>query len=124
MIRKAGDATPEDRPWEQQIWDHGLQPERTKLAWQRTALSATACSLVVARMVGQTHPVVGIVVAAVAILCGAGIARTARRRHWRVVRAVHREDLLPDARSSGWLTALIVATGLGAVALAVIPFLS
>lgn len=112
---------PEDHPPATGVWDEGLQPERTKLAWQRTALAATACSLVVARMVGQANPILGIVVATLAIACGAGIAWTARQRHRRAVTAVHRETPLPDARHSAWLTALILVAGLGAVAAAAAP---
>src|SRR5699024_6459488 len=51
-----------DRPWEHGVWDTGLQPERTRLSWQRTALSSAACALIIARLVGEANPYVGITV--------------------------------------------------------------
>lgn len=112
---------PEDRPWEHGVWDRGLQPERTRLSWQRTALSAAACSLIIARLVGQTNPFVGITVAVAAIACGVMIAFTARRRLWHSTVAVHGAGHLPDARGFLWLTALIMIAGAGAVLLALLP---
>ena len=112
---------PDDRPWEHRVWDAGLQPERTRLSWQRTALSAAACSLIIARLVGHASPFAGIAVAIAAIACGVMIAFTARRRLWRSTIAAHNAGRLPDARGFLWMTALIVVAGAGAVALALLP---
>lgn len=114
---------PADRPWEHGVWDTGLQPERTRLSWQRTALSSAACSLIIARLVGEANPYVGITVAVAAILCGIMIALTARRRLWHSTVAAHRSEPLPDARGFVWMTALIMVAGAGAVTLAVLPVL-
>ena len=43
--------------------DLGLQPERTSLAWQRTAISFVAVSLLFLRWTTQHGPVVAVVVA-------------------------------------------------------------
>jgi len=43
--------------------DPGLQPERTSLAWQRTAISFVAVSLLFLRSTTQHGPVVAVVVA-------------------------------------------------------------
>lgn len=112
---------PEDRPWEHGVWDAGLQPERTRLSWQRTALSAAACSLIIARLVGQASPILGIAVAVAAIACGVMISFTARRRLWRSTIAVHGAGRLPDARGFLWMTVLIMVAGAGAVCLALLP---
>ena len=50
------------------IWDAGLQPERTTLAWQRTALAVTVCALGVLRLGLGRSSVPGIVVGSLAIL--------------------------------------------------------
>ncbi len=109
----------QERPWEHRVWDIGLQPERTTLAWQRTALSATACSLVAARLIAESRPILGIVMAVLAIGCGVGIALAARRRHQRALRAIHSNIPVPDARGPFWMTALIVIAG-GGVTVAVV----
>lgn len=112
---------PADEPWRHGVWDTGLQPERTRLSWQRTALSAAACSLIIARLVGQANPFVGIAVALAAIVCGIMIGVTSRRRLLRSTRAVHLSEPLPDARGFVWMTALIMVAGAGAITLALMP---
>lgn len=48
--------------------DGGLQPERTALAWQRTAISFAAVSLLFLRWSTQHGPIVVIVVALAAVI--------------------------------------------------------
>ena len=61
--------------------DRGLQPERTALAWQRTALSLTAAAVVVGRLTaGVLGPSV-IVVLAFCLAHSAVLFRAGRRRH-------------------------------------------
>jgi uncharacterized membrane protein YidH (DUF202 family) len=66
----------DDRPDAQ-----GLQPERTRLAWRRTALAATAVSILAARLAGGARPTIraALGVAAVAVLWLAAIAVCHRR---------------------------------------------
>ena len=47
--------------------DPGLQPERTTLAWQRTAISFLAASLLFLRWATQQGPLVGVVVVMAAV---------------------------------------------------------
>ncbi|WP_432559960.1 YidH family protein [Granulicoccus sp. GXG6511] len=65
------------------VWDVGLQPERTRLAWQRTSLALLTAGLVVARFVGHHHATIGVAAAAAAaFLAGAtGVASTRRYRN-------------------------------------------
>lgn len=106
---------PLEEPWKHGVWDPGLQAERTKLAWQRTALSSAACALVIARLVWSVHPVLGIVVGVSAIACGVMIGWSASRRSLRSRMAIHRSEGLPDARIHLWLALLIVVAGAGAL---------
>ena len=46
------------------IWDSGLQPERTSLAWQRVNLAGLGASLVSARLVVEVSPAIGYTLAA------------------------------------------------------------
>jgi uncharacterized membrane protein YidH (DUF202 family) len=55
------------------VWDAGLQPERTNLAWQRTTMALLSAGLIVARLVGHHQVIGGIVIAATSVLLAAGI---------------------------------------------------
>lgn len=104
------------------LFDPGLQPERTELAWRRTALALGAGSLIALRLlpVAFGHPawafggVAGLVAAAVLWL-------SARRRYRAVNDVLGREGergVLPGASMIAALAALALAIGF--VSLAVV----
>ncbi|MBA8792501.1 uncharacterized membrane protein YidH (DUF202 family) [Friedmanniella endophytica] len=94
--------------------DGGAQPERTGLAWQRTALSGLACSLVVAKLVAGRSPVLGVVLSALALLTTAAVFALGRRRYRRGSAAWSEDRPLPDGRLPLAAVGLIVVTALGA----------
>ena len=59
----------------------GLQPERTALAWRRTALSVTVGSLVGLRVLPPQLGALGYAVSAFGLLWGLDLVLTARRRY-------------------------------------------
>jgi hypothetical protein len=59
----------------------GLQPERTALAWRRTALSVTVGSLVGLRVLPPQLGALGYAVSALGLLWGLDLVLTARRRY-------------------------------------------
>ncbi|HEV7965376.1 MAG TPA: DUF202 domain-containing protein [Actinoplanes sp.] len=63
--------------------DHGASAERTRLAWRRTGLSATAVGLLAARPAFAPHAGTGFALAAAAAMAGwaALIALAYRRSH-------------------------------------------
>jgi uncharacterized membrane protein YidH (DUF202 family) len=99
-----------------QPWDSGLQSERTKLAWQRTALSTLAFSLVVTRLIAFHSWPLAAAVAALAGIAALAVAVSSTGRYRRANRALHGSTALPDARSFGTLCALAVIAGVGALA--------
>lgn len=63
------------------VWDPGLQPERTSLAWQRTWLALLSAGLIVARMVAHYSGAAGVAIAAGSVLLAAGLGRIGSRRY-------------------------------------------
>ncbi|MFI2489104.1 DUF202 domain-containing protein [Promicromonospora kroppenstedtii] len=100
----------------------GLQPERTELAWRRTALAVAAVSLVGARLLPALF---GHAVWLLPGLAGTGLAGylwiAARRRHARRTPVPVRGPG-PDSPGAGLLAltgAVGVAIGLGALAVVI-----
>jgi len=101
---------------DQQVWSTGAQPERTALAWSRTALAGTALLGVLLRQLLLTHPIAAIGVAVVAAPAVAGVAVAASARYRRGHRALRAARALPGAILPAWcvlLTTLVaVAAGI------------
>ncbi|MBO0609435.1 DUF202 domain-containing protein [Myceligenerans salitolerans] len=93
-------------------WDAGLQPERAELAWRRTVLAVTAGTVVAARYLGQSHPVLGLLLPVLAlggglVLLGVGTVRF--RRLDARLRAAGRETsdaVAPGGAALGVLAAM------------------
>ncbi|MBG0830973.1 DUF202 domain-containing protein [Planomonospora sp. ID67723] len=97
-----------------ELWDEGLQSERTRLAWVRTATMLAASGLGAGGMAlrAGAHPLVAVPFAAAA-LCGALLlARTGVRYH-RVQDALHGGRPLDERADAvlAWLGSLAAVTG-------------
>ena len=110
------------------LFDPGLQPERTELAWRRTALAIGVGSLIALRVlpaIAPTPPLQhawlapGIIGVAFAVLLWV----RARARHQRVNRALldDRADRLPGAGLLLVLTAFVVGCGLLSAVVVLLP---
>jgi uncharacterized membrane protein YidH (DUF202 family) len=111
---------PADRPF-----DPGLQPERTALAWRRTALALVIGSLLGLRVLPALLGPVGLAVAAGGVIAALAVLAAAHRRYRRVHRiltAVPDDPRRPAALPGGALPALVAAltacAGAAALALA------
>lgn len=99
-----------------EVWDAGLQPERTQLAWQRTGLALLACSLVISKLVSLENMVFGAVIAFTALVMAVLVVLSSRKRYQRANIALHHEiGFLPDGRINLTMVGLLVVMGVGAL---------
>ncbi|HMH58515.1 MAG TPA: DUF202 domain-containing protein [Galbitalea sp.] len=105
-----------------QLFDPGMQPERTALAWRRTALAMAAGSLVALRVFPASLGLWAVVPAAIAFAISVVVFVSAHlryRRNHRVLVA----DRGPDARvvlAGGALIALVAVATLAFGVIAVV----
>lgn len=95
--------------------DPGLQPERTDMAWARTAMAYALCSAVLVRWAWVLGPFVFVLVT---LLFGvaATVALTQRRRYQRMVEGIRTDQI--GANFSGVLLmsgALVIFGGLAII---------
>jgi len=98
------------------LWDSGLQPERTRLAWRRTTLAIAVGALVALRVAPQVLGVAGLVAAASLAAFHAVVLVTAHRRSRATERALRSGGPLPGALPL--LAVAVSVAALGAVAAA------
>jgi putative membrane protein len=63
------------------LFDSGLQPERTALAWRRTGLALLAGSLVAARVMFELLGVVGLVIGGIGLATAVAVLVSAEQRY-------------------------------------------
>lgn len=94
-------------------FDPGLQPERTALAWRRTALAVAVGSLVASRLVDLAGAWL-LAVAGAAL--GLGMLLAARRRAVRIDRALRTDGNLAAGPGAGLIAATTVVAVVAGVA--------
>lgn len=111
------------------LFDDGMQLERTALAWQRTSLTLVASAVAAARVVGGVSGSLAAAATSVALITGALVALVGSRRYKRANLALLAgasaplSSTLPRALGtpSGPLALLaLLQAGAGLIALAVV----
>ena len=104
------------------LFDPGLQPERTELAWRRTALAVGVGSLVAMRLLPVAFADAWWILAgAVGLLIAGVLWIVARRRGRRTVQVLlARGDRAPLPGACPLAFLAVVVAGAGAVAIAVV----
>ena len=100
-----------------EIWDEGLQNERTSLAWTRCILSGFGCALLLARLAANTNWILGAGIALAAIALALVAVRVSARRYRQAASALSAGDPLPDGTLPAIIVLLVLLTGLAAVVL-------
>lgn len=95
------------------IWDPGLQPERTSLAWQRVNLAGLGASLVSARLVVEVSPAIGYTLAALSASVAGVVTFVHSRRLKDILGALFVGRSLPDARAYALLVLLLLLIAFG-----------
>lgn len=102
-----------------QLFDVGLQPERTALAWRRTGLALTVAALVAVRILPEALGTWAVVPAGFGVAAAVGVLVAAHRRHVAVHRAlVHAgpdETRLPTGLLPLAVAVLVAGGGIAAL---------
>jgi uncharacterized membrane protein YidH (DUF202 family) len=103
------------------LFDPGLQPERTALAWRRTGLAVAVGAVAGARLLAAALGAAAVVVAVLGLALAALFLFGATRRARRAQDALLRDGHLASGPSGRLLAVVSIAcTALGVVALTVV----
>ncbi|WIB26723.1 DUF202 domain-containing protein [Curtobacterium sp. MCSS17_015] len=101
-----------------QVFDPGLQPERTALAWRRTGLAITVAALVAVRILPEVLGPWAIVPAGLGLAAAVAVLIAAHRRHQAVHRTLIDADTdrvsLPSGALPFAVTVLVTGGGIAA----------
>jgi hypothetical protein len=101
--------------------DPGLQPERTDLAWRRTALTLITAACIFLRWMPHYGWFVGTLVAA-SLLVALGIAVTQRRRYHRAASGIGGAEMTASVRSTAAIAgSVVVLAALGIYTVLFLP---
>lgn len=99
-----------------QLFDSGLQPERTALAWRRTALSLAVGSLVSLRVLPEALNHIGWVIPGLLGVITSGLLWVcARRRNDRIYKALIGTDETPILPGGGLLASTAAVAAIAAI---------
>jgi uncharacterized membrane protein YidH (DUF202 family) len=101
-------------------WDPGLQNERTALAWLRSVVALVGVALVVARVTATHAPLLGLLLATVAIMLGMAGAYTVSRRYGSTSRSLRAGSWLPDGRLPALVVVLVLLTAAWALGIVIV----
>ncbi|MEC3973667.1 DUF202 domain-containing protein [Amycolatopsis sp. H20-H5] len=95
--------------------DHGAQPQRTGLAWQRTALAAAGCTLLLLHSASQRHWGVAALPAVFGGLTAATLAAAGARRERALRRGAECTTMNP--RTAVFVSFLVAVTAISVLTL-------
>ncbi len=104
-----------------ELWDDGAQPERTALAWSRTALAGVALVGLLVRLLLPVRPGAALVLGIVAVPALVAVALAGRARYRVGERALLAGRPLPDGRLFAACVALTTLAGIGAALYIALP---
>ena len=105
-----------------EVFDAGLQAERTALGWQRTALAMTVAAVGGGRLAAPVLGALALAIAGAGLVQALGVAATARRRYASVHASLTTRGDLAGVGQAGVPIAALACSGvlLGLLALALV----
>ncbi len=94
----------------ERVFDPGLQPERTALAWRRTALALTGGSVIIMRILPSVIGVAALVIGFTGLALALVVLVGSHRRYLRQHRALTSTE--PVVLRSGWPVVALTAAAL------------
>ena len=96
------------------VLDEGLQPERTLLAWRRTAVALAVGALVGARVLEPSLGVLALVAGLAGLVVALAVGLAGRRRFLRLARVLDAggEPLSPGGALPAWTCVAVLAAAL------------
>ena len=91
--------------------DPGLQPERTALAWQRSALALAAATIVIGRLTFSAVGLIALIVVALGVV-HAGVVFATAQRHYRLRTGEAQVSPWPIGVHAALLSAQVAALGM------------
>lgn len=98
------------------VFDPGLQNERTRLAWQRTALSLTTTGLIASRLLAMDHLTAAVALAALTLAAWTWVTLSLRSRYRTSHAALVAGQPLPAGLANLAMSGLVVLVGLTSLA--------
>ena len=100
----------------EQVWDKGLQPERTALSWRRLSLVFLGVALVLPRVLWQLAGAWSLIGTGLLALLAVVLYTAGERRYGRTHRSLVGSTPMPDARILVVTAAAVFVLGLLALA--------
>ncbi len=101
-------------------WDPGLQNERTALAWLRSGVALVGVALVVARLTATHIPLLGLLLAMIAVVLGMAAGCTVSLRYGSISRSLWAGSWLPDGRLPALVVVLVLLTAAWALGIVIV----
>lgn len=98
-----------------EVFDEGLQQERTALAWDRTGMSMMVAGVMLLKNPSSLLPLLPILVGAAVVISGAWLSLVSHLRYRKLHRVLRAEQPVPSPWLVRWVSLSTVALAIMAI---------